>query len=199
MKFITIVLLFIGHFSGKAQQIKTDTIINVGIYKSYFNYTVKEPLYVTYTLYKGGGDCNRDGFNFKKCGINSATDEDYAGNSYDKGHLANAEDFANNCEDDKKTFCYYNCVPQTIKLNRGIWKNWETKIRLLSQNKTLFIVAGNIFKSKKTMGENNIGIPDQCYKIVIDSKTKKILYCLLFPNDNSGTVTNITLAKLKNY
>ncbi|HKC36885.1 MAG TPA: hypothetical protein VKB95_12515, partial [Chitinophagaceae bacterium] len=36
-----------------AQQV--DTVIKTGIYKSYFCYSLKEPLYVTYTLYKGGG------------------------------------------------------------------------------------------------------------------------------------------------
>ena len=194
-KYISIWLL-LGYFS-LAAQIKTDTIINVGIYKSYYNYALKEPLYVTYTLFKGGGDCPRTGFSFKKCGINSATNADYAGSSYDKGHLANAEDFANNCQDDEKTFCYYNCVPQTVKLNRGIWKKWETKIRQESQNHVLFIIAGGIYKDK-TIGENKIGVPDQCYKIVVDAVTKEIRYCLLFPNDNSGTVSAVTLLELKN-
>ena len=163
MKNLITYLLLVGYFSVTAQLVKTDTIINVGIYKSYFNYTLKEPLYVTYTLFKGGGDCSRAGLSFKKCGVNSASDEDYAGNSYDKGHRANAENFANNCEVDKKTFCYYNYVPQTIKLNRGIWKKWETTLREQSQNQALLIIAGSIFKNK-TIGANKIWVPEQCIK-----------------------------------
>jgi endonuclease G, mitochondrial len=195
MKNILSFLLILCYFTVTAQ-IKTDTIINMGIYKSYFNYKLKQPLYVTYRLVKGGGDCSRDGMNFKKCGVKTASDRDYAHSNYEKGHLANAEDFANDCESLKKTFCYYNCVPQTNKLNTGIWKTWETKLRVQSQNQALFIIAGSIFKDK-TIGANKIGVPYQCYKIVVDPKTKKILYCLLFPNDDSNKVTRIKLARLK--
>lgn len=175
-----------------------DTVINTGVYKSYFSYSIKEPLYVTYALFKGGGDCNRraEGFSFKQCDVETASDEDYSHMGYDKGHLANAEDFAYDCSKEALTFCYYNCLPQTRRLNRGIWKTWETKIRTLSQTTKLFIVAGGIY-GNKTIGENEIGVPDYCYKIVLNFHTKKILYCLLFPNDDSRRVEEITLEKLK--
>jgi len=184
-------------FLSAAQTYKTDTIIDVGVYKSYFNYALKEPLYVTYTLHKGGGDCDRKGFTFKKCGIISATGSDYASSPYDKGHLANAEDFANNCENDEKTFCYYNCVPQTKKLNRGIWEKWETTIREESQSKSLFIIVGSIYSSNKTLGKHHIGVPDYCYKIVMDSSSKEVIHCLIFPNDDSNSCSGIPLEALK--
>lgn len=195
-KQITLLLLLALKFTLSAQQIKTDTIINVGIYKSYFNYELKEPLYVTYPLYKGGGDFKRDGLSFKKCGIKTAVSADYENTPYDRGHLANAEDFANDYANLEKTFCYFNCVPQTEKLNRGIWRTWEEKVRKRSQTKHLFVVAGNIYGSRK-LGPNQIGIPDYCYKIVLDAKTKKILHCLLFPNDDSKSYKKITLTALK--
>ena len=34
---------------------KIDTVINNGVYKSHFNYALKEPVYVEYTLFHGGG------------------------------------------------------------------------------------------------------------------------------------------------
>jgi DNA/RNA endonuclease G (NUC1) len=196
---LTLLLLFWIGYIGQAQtKLVTDTIVDMGIYKSYFNYSLKEPLYVTYHLSKGGGDCDRDakGFSFKKCGIPTATDKDYEGSLYDRGHLANAEDFASDCDKLEKTFCYFNCVPQTVKLNRGIWKTWEKKTRDLSQTKLLFVIAGNIYGDKK-LGLNQIGIPDYCYKIVLDAKTKKVLYCLIFPNNDSKSYTTTTLAALK--
>jgi DNA/RNA endonuclease G (NUC1) len=88
-------------------------------------------------------------------------------------------------------------VPQTKKLNRGIWKKWETSIRDESQNKPLIIIAGNIYSSNKTLGKNNIGVPDYCYKIVLDSNTKEVMHCLLFPNDNSNSFTEMPLDELK--
>jgi len=179
-----------------AQQV--DTVIKTGIYKSYFCYSLKEPLYVTYTLYKGGGGCDRDeqSFSFRKCGVQTASDDDYSSSGYDKGHLANAEDFADDCDNEEKTFCYYNCVPQTIKLNRGIWKTWEEKVRVLSQTKKLFVIAGAIY-GDKTMGPHNIGVPKYCYKIVLNKKTKKVIYCVLFSNNDSKKAKEITLRQLK--
>jgi len=198
LKHLITLLLFITA-SLNAQSIKPDTVINMGVYKSYYNYALKQPLYVTYALYKGGGGCNRDdeNFSFKKCGIKTAEDIDYAGNLLDKGHLANAEDFAYDCDKVEKTFCYFNCVPQTVKLNRGVWKTWEVKTRVLSQTIKLFVVAGSIY-GNKTIGPNQIGVPAYCYKIVLNAITKKMIYCIIFPNNDSKTYKKITLATLKN-
>lgn len=194
---IPIIQLFIALISfGHAQAQQVDTVINKNIYKSYFCNGLKQPLYVTYYLYKGGGNCERSK-GFTKCGINSADDEDYKpiNSIYDKGHLANAEDFANDCEKQNETFCYYNCVPQKVKLNRGIWKKWETQLRALSQKQRLFIIAGAIYGKKNI--KTGIAIPKACYKIVINPKTKKVLYCMIFPNDDSNTYQDISLADLK--
>lgn len=191
-----IFLLVICPVSLLAQR-QADKVIQTSIYKSYFSYEVKNPLYVTYTLKKGGGDCNRSSFSFRKCGEETADDSDYAGTGYDKGHLANAEDFAYDCTLDKETFCYYNCFPQTVRLNRGIWKKWETRLREMSQVRAIFIIAGGIYGSKKLKPGSQVGVPDYCYKIVVDPRTHEILYCLLFPNDDSGKVQSLTLAELK--
>ncbi|AWA30298.1 hypothetical protein HYN48_09490 [Flavobacterium magnum] len=179
-------------------QTQTDTVINTGVYKSYFCYALKQPLYVTYLLYKGGGDCDRGEahFRFLKCGIKTASDKDYAGSGFDKGHLANAEDFAYDCAKEAATFCYYNCLPQTVTLNRGIWKTWEEKIRDISQKKKLFVIAGGIYGDRR-IGDNSLAVPDYCYKIVLEAQTQKIICCLLFPNDESKTVQAITLDELK--
>lgn len=192
MKVLFFILLLC--FSVVAQP-QADTIITTPAYKSYFSYELKEPLYVTYTLYKGGGDCSRKGMYFDECGVNTATDADYD-KTYDKGHLANAEDFAYDCELDRATFCYYNCLPQVPRLNRGIWKTWETQVRKLSQERKLFVIAGGIFGDRK-YGVHNIGVPDYCYKIVYEYDTGKLLYCLLFPNDKSKTYRDVTLQELK--
>ena len=47
------------------------------------------------------------------------------------------------------TFRFYNALPQTPKLNRGIWKHYETEIRKLSQNDSILIITGSIFSNKK--------------------------------------------------
>jgi len=194
--FATLIIFVASCLCAHGQQ--ADTVINMGSYKSYFSYDLKQPLYVTYTLYQGGGGCDRDdqGFSFKKCGVKTAGDEDYSGFGFDKGHLANAEDFAYDCDLEEKTFCYFNCVPQTVKLNRGIWKTWEEKVRVLSQSKKIFVIAGAIYKGK-TQGPHSVGVPESCYKVVMNAKSKKVIYCVLFPNNNSKTAEEIKLSELK--
>lgn len=175
---------------------KVDTVINEGIYTSYYSYQLKEPLYVVYDLYKGGGECSRAAFHFTTIGLHSeATQKDYKASGYDEGHLCNAEDFAGDCAKEQITFHFINCLPQTPRLNRGIWKHYETLIRKLSQTQHLTIICGGIFNSHTTIG-NAVAVPDQCWKIVLNDK-KKVVYCLLFPNDNSDTFEQLSIDQLK--
>jgi endonuclease G len=132
-------------------------------YTSYLDTIIKQPILVVYDLYNGGGDCKRDKFRFKNdTQYKTATDADYAKSGYDKGHLANAEDFAYDCVLDELTFRYYNCWPQTTSLNRGSWKQTETSIRELSKKDTIRVICygSDFVKSNKLM------IPTYCYKVV---------------------------------
>ena len=178
---------------------RVDKVIDMGIYKSYYSYEIKNPLYVTYKLYKGGGPCDRqvEGFSFAKCGEQTATNADYTNSKYERGHLANAEDFAGSCALEKQTFCYFNCVPQTYELNHGKWLEWEGRIRELSQTKHLFIVTGSIFKDRRIKPGSPVKVPEACYKIVIDEQTGQRLLCMIFPNDQSKSGRDIDFMELK--
>lgn len=178
---------------------EVDIVFDAGIYKSYYSYEYKSPLYVTYYLYQGGGPCDRtkEGFDFTKCGEQTASNADYTKSGYERGHLANAEDFAYDCVAEDATFCYYNCVAQTTKGNHGNWLKWESKIRELSQERELFIVAGAIYGKTYTKPGSKVRVPKYCYKIVIDTETGDVLHCMLFNNDNTTIYQDITLTALK--
>ena len=105
-----------------------DTTIQTKVFTSYFNYHLKEPVFVSYDLYKGGGDCSRSGDVFhNSCkALKTATSKDYNHSGYDEGHMCNAEDEAYDCDRQKGTFEFFNALPQTPNLNRGIWKHYET-------------------------------------------------------------------------
>jgi len=185
-------LLLLVLQQGIAQRV--DTVINKTAYQSYYSFAVKSPLYVVYYLYKGGGDCSRQRLQFTK-EYRSATNKDYAKSGYDRGHLANAEDFAFDCEMERCTFSYYNCLPQHQKLNRGSWKSWEATIRKESQRDRLKIYTGGIF-GKQSIG-SGVGVPDYCWKIVYNTRTKLIMHALLFKNDATQAVQRITPSQLK--
>lgn len=175
---------------------KIDTVINNGVYKSHFNYALKEPVYVEYTLFHGGGECDRSEYHFKNdTKVKTATQSDYAHSGYDMGHLANAEDFAYNCSMDESTFRFYNCLPQTPNLNRGLWKSWEDKIRDESQTDSLQVICGGKFGNKK-IGKG-VAVPDYCWKIVKSLKTNTVLHVLWFTNlKKDNKVKEITVNEL---
>ena len=194
-KTILIIALILFAISAIAQT-KIDTVISNAAYKSYYCKAIKEPLYVSYKLYKGGGDCDRAGFRFKNdTKLNTATQKDYAATGYDQGHLANAEDFASDCVKDEATFRFYNCLPQTANLNRGIWKKWETVIRKESQSDSLLVICGGTFENKKVIGDG-VWVPTYCWKIVISLSSHKVLHCLYFTNNENAECKEITLTEL---
>ena len=171
-------------------------IVDKGIYKVDFSNTFHAPRYISYILYKGGGDCKRENFHFKNDDprLECATEEDYKGSHFEKGHLANAEDFAFDCVKDELTFRYYNCLPQTTNLNRGIWKTKETLIRKWSQTQKLYIICGGFFGNKKI---GKVAVPSYCWKVVQSVQTKKVLFCGWFSNANKAKLEEISVAELE--
>lgn len=197
MKKTTIITAILLFAISAVAQTKIDTVITTVAYKSYFCKAIKEPLYVSYKLYKGGGDCDRAGFRFKNdTRLSTATQKDYAATGYDQGHLANAEDFASDCVKDEATFRFYNCLPQTANLNRGIWKKWETEIRKESQTDSLLIMCGGTFETKKIIGDG-VWVPTHCWKIVKSLSKNKVLHCLYFTNTENAECKEIKLEELK--
>lgn len=182
MRNLFILLLYfisINIFSQKIQNY--DYIIDMKYYKAYYSNDILASSFVIYKLYKGGGDESRSNMNFKS--YNKLKHFSYSKSGYDKGHLANAEDFAYSYEALLSTFYYINCVPQTVKLNRGIWKKFETEVRELSQNDSLLIICGGCDYNLKD-STNRKYIPFNCFKIVYNLRTKKCIYTLLFRNDD---------------
>ena len=200
MKQLLILAFMLTSFTSFSQ--KVDTVINTGTYKAYVSLKLKEPLYVAYKLYKGGGDNSRTGYRFHNdIQIPLIGAKDYSHSGYDEGHLANAEDFANNAKNEEKTFRFYNCIPQTPNLNRGIWKVWETEIRKESQTDSLYVICGGVWTENRMV--KNMPIPDHCWKIVISLTTKQFTHILWFTNELSGNYATVVpmdkLSKLVNY
>ena len=178
-----------------------DTIIRNSCYTSYYSFSERNPALVTYLLYRGGGDISRKGMNFRDEKLNTskfATNADYSGTGYDKGHMANAADFSNDKNRLLSTFKFYNCVPQAPGLNRGAWEIYEGRIRNASMKDSLFIVCYNHFSSVKM--HDRVSIPDTCYKIVyvikdgVRTYDKELSAC--FTNTQSAEPMDIPKSKL---
>jgi DNA/RNA endonuclease G (NUC1) len=177
-------------------QYKVDTTITNEAYSAYVNKELGQALYVKYKLYKGGGKCQRATNWVNDTKLKLVNENQYKGTLYDKGHLANAEDFAYNCHLDSLTFRDYNRLPQTRKLNRGIWKISETEIRLLSQTDSLIIYCGGHWDSS-SREVNGMKIPNRCWKVVYSLSQKKVIYCYVFFNNETPVRYDSDLTNLE--
>ena len=74
-----------------------------------------------------------------------ATDEDYLGSGYDRGHMAPAADFNFDRQSLEETYLFTNVCPQDQQLNRGEWAKFEREIRNLAASGTVHVVAFPIF------------------------------------------------------
>ena len=165
---------------------KCDTILKEACYTSYYSRKILGPSFVVYKLYKGGGNVDRKGMTFSS----KFPHFSYSKSGYDKGHLCPAEDFAYNMKLERSTFKYYNAVPMSKSLNRGRWERYENQVRKLSQTDSLLIICGGCNYDKL--------IPKNCFKIVYSLSTGKVIFALLFSN-NEGVIEVQECTDLEKY
>lgn len=121
----------------------------------------------------------------KQVETGSATPTDYKKSGYDRGHLAPAADMRWSKEAMSESFYMTNMSPQTKELNRGIWKKLEEKSRDWAvENGSIYIVTAGILKGKlKTIGKNEVAIPEYYYKVILDYQEPEIkAIAFIMPN-----------------
>lgn len=100
-----------------------------------------------------------------------ATDADYYGSRYDRGHLCPAADNKWSEEAMEESFLFTNVCPQNHSLNKNSWNDLEMECRRWArQYGAIDIVCGPIFYDKKnptTIGRNRIWVPDAFFKVVL--------------------------------
>jgi len=111
-----------------------------------------------------------------------STLKDYASADYDRGHLAPAGDFTYDKNVMSESFLLSNMMPQNKNNNRVIWNHLEQNVRkLVNKNKELYVITGTIYYPNYKIIGNNVGVPDEIYKIVIDTNKNKMI-AFKFPN-----------------
>jgi len=100
----------------------------------------------------------------------TASDKDYEGSGYDRGHLAPASDMGWSSTAMAESFYYSNMSPQTPSFNRGIWKKLEELVRTWAvENNTVYVVTGPVLTNGlQTIGPNKISVPNYYYKVILD-------------------------------
>lgn len=113
-----------------------------------------------------------------------ATDRDFAGSGFDKGHLAPAADMTWSNRIMLESFSYANVSPQRPGFNRGIWKRLETQVRdwaaALRQEDTLglLIWSGPVLDDQD-LRLGRLSIAESFYKVVYHPQDGRVAAILL--------------------
>lgn len=177
-----LILIFASVFGYSQDQCKE---IDKKIYKVCYSEFFKNPLKVTYKLYKPKHNADRTGLNFTaEPGVITATNKDFQSNAYDKGHMCPAEDFSDSEEHLKLTFSYVNCAVQHFKLNRGLWKVLEMREREFAQEDSVMVINEVIFEKPYKKLATGAYVPSKFRKtIILIKQNSKEVY--EFPNDET--------------
>jgi len=100
----------------------------------------------------------------------SADWRNYKNSGYDRGHLCPAGDRRYSYEAYNETFLTSNISPQDPEFNAGIWNRLEQKVRFWADKYDgVYVVTGGILNGNmKTIGYENVSVPNEFYKIVVD-------------------------------
>ena len=101
----------------------------------------------------------------------SANYKNYKNSGYDRGHLCPAGDRKFTFDAFHETFLTSNISPQNHEFNAGIWNRLEQKVRFWAEKyEGVYVITGGVLKNGlKVIGEEEISVPQEFYKIVIDA------------------------------
>ncbi|KAK6979137.1 endonuclease G mitochondrial [Biomphalaria glabrata] len=130
-------------------------------------------------------------------GYHRATNKDYLGSGYDRGHLAAAANHRQSLNAMSQTFLLSNIAPQVgAGFNRDSWNSLEKYVRALARkNKNVYVCTGPLFLPRKeadgklyvryeVIGENHVAVPTHFFKVLVveNSQGQFELQSYVMPN-----------------
>jgi endonuclease G, mitochondrial len=106
----------------------------------------------------------------------SASNDDYQGSGYEKGHLCLAGSMQHDSVAYVETYYLSNISPQLPDFNGGVWVRLENKVRKWAEEyHKVWVVTGPIFQNNlDTIGPNKVTVPGSFYKVVFNGTDQMI-------------------------
>ena len=146
-------------------------------YNLSYNPTLLIPNWVAWRLTAEhvNGDCPRDNTYYEDEDVSypKATNEDYKGSGWSKGHMCPAGDNKWDSEAMRESNLLTNVCPQHASLNSGVWNVIERDCRKREKRYgELYIVCGPVLLNKEheTIGINKIVVPEAFFKVILRLK-----------------------------
>ena len=118
-----------------------------------------------------------------------ATNDDYRGSSWSRGHMCPAGDNKWDADAMSETFLLSNMCPQDRNLNSGLWNRIEMDCRRWAKEYGgIYIVCGPVFydKDHEKIGVNKVVVPEAFYKVILCLKGRPKAIGFIVKN-NEGT------------
>jgi endonuclease G len=100
---------------------------------------------------------------------------DYRNSGYSRGHMAPAADMPTPAAM-AQSFSLANMIPQAGRHNGGAWAKVEQDTRSYAARArgNVYVITGPVYvRSRKTVGENRVRVPDYVFKLVYDEASQK--------------------------
>lgn len=128
----------------------------------------------------------------------SASSSDYTNTGFDRGHLANVDDFRYDTEAMKSTYLMTNIAPQTPAFNRGgAWRESEVTGEIYAVcYEYVEIITGPIFINKSMVfigNKNKVAVSDGFFKIFYNKDAGLLEGYIIYQGDCSGKLSNYSV------
>ncbi len=119
----------------------------------------------------------------------SADWRNYKKSGYDRGHLCPAGDRGFDYEAYFETFLTSNISPQDHSFNAGVWNSLEQKTRYWAgRYNDVYVITGGVLKSGlKSIGTENVSVPEEFYKIILDKTNGRYKVAAFLIPQSAGT------------
>ena len=93
---------------------------------------------------------------------------DYSGSGYDRGHMCPSADRTDAVSNNVAVFYMSNVIPQTPENNQGVWAQFESYCRSLTNgNNEILITCGPSGFSGARIPSGHVAIPSNVWKVVV--------------------------------
>jgi endonuclease G len=124
-----------------------------------------------------------------------AANAEFAGNEWDLGHMAPANDAPDDASQND-TFFLTNVVPQEDNLNRILWAHLEASVHKLAEDEgEVYIVTGPIFAASPPLMSRRVPIPAFTFKAIY-IPSLRLAAGFIARNNPSATCTMVSVAEI---
>lgn len=166
-----------------------------------YNPNTRQPDWVSYTLTaeeveatKHTPKMPRNFMPDPNLNLPQATNEDYRGSGWVRGHMARRQDMKWSEQAVMECDYFTNICPQNSDMNNGVWHQIENLARKLAvRYDSVQVVCGPVFLSDtpQTIGANKVHIPHLFFKAFLIRKTNSY-YTIAFLCPNKEDLASVT-------